>query len=443
MIAAAVWATAAHAADTERPNIIVILADDLGLGDLGCYGGDVAATPHLDALASRGIRFTQYYSASPICSPSRAGLITGMAPARWNLTSYLQTRQGNRGCEQADFLDPEAPSLPRALKQAGYGTAHIGKWHLGGGRDVTDAPKFAAYGYDEHVGTYESPEPHPDITASNWIWSDKDKVKRWDRTRFFVDKTLDFLRRHPDQPCFVNLWLDDPHTPWVPSEMAEKRQSLGNLRAVLTELDRQVGRLLDELRRMGVEQNTLVIFTSDNGPLPTFERRRTAEMRGSKLSLYEGGIRVPIVAYWPGHIPAGKVDETTVLSALDLFPTLVSIAGAEMPERVRFDGEDMRQALLGTPRERKTALYWEYGRNAESFGYPKRPQDRSPNVAVRERNWKLLVNADRSGVELYDLGGDPQESKNMAAANAGAANRLTKQALDWRKSLPRYDRRKR
>src|SRR5687768_6718399 len=254
------------AAET-RPHVVFILADDLGPGDLGCYGGTLTPTPHIDRLAKEGTRFTQYYSASPICSPSRAGLITGQFPARNRLTSFLQTRAGNRGCEQADFLDPKAPSLPRQLKAAGYATAHFGKWHLGGGRDVVDAPKFAAYGYDENAGTYESPEPHPDITATNWIWSDKDRVKRWDRSAFFVEKTLDFLRRRKDaKPCFVNLWPDDVHTPWVPVAGVAKEDTPRNLKGVLVEYDKQIGRLLAGLRELGIDQQTLVIFTSDNGP---------------------------------------------------------------------------------------------------------------------------------------------------------------------------------
>jgi len=141
-------------APAPRPHIVFILADDMGRGDLGCFGGTLAPTPSIDRLAAEGLRLGQYYSASPICSPSRAALITGMVPGRWRITSYLQDRKGNRGCGQADFLDPAAPSLPRALKAAGYATAHFGKWHLGGGRDVRDAPKFAAYGCDEHAGTW-------------------------------------------------------------------------------------------------------------------------------------------------------------------------------------------------------------------------------------------------------------------------------------------------
>src|ERR1035437_7643351 len=328
---------AAEAAPT-RPNILFILSDDMGYGDIGCFGGKFAPTPNLDRLAREGIRFTQYYSVAPICSPSRAGLTTGMFPARWNITSFLQTRAGNRACEQADFLDPRAPSLARTLKAAGYATGHFGKWHMGGGRDVTNAPLFAAYGFDEHASTYESPEPHPDITATNWIWSPHDKVKRWDRTAFFVDKTLDFLRRHRGQPCFVNLWPDDVHTPWVPNQErlglypngpAEERK----FRAVLDEYDRQMGRLFTGLKELGLEGQTLVIFTSDNGPLPSFRGSRSGGLRGSQLSLYEGGIRMPFIVRWPGHTPAGRLDDQAVLAATDLFSSLCAIAGVELPDR--------------------------------------------------------------------------------------------------------------
>lgn len=426
-----------RSASASPPNIIFIYADDLGPGDLGCYGGKIVPTPNIDRMATEGTRFTQYYSASPICSPSRCGVLTGNFPARWRITSYLQTKAGNRACEQADFLDPKAPSLPRTLKGAGYATAHFGKWHLGGGRDVVDPPKFSAYGYDEHAGTWESPEPHPDITATNWIWSPKDKVKRWDRTGFFVDKTLSFLERNPGKPCFVNLWLDDPHTPWVPSASAAEGNGIGNLREVLAENDRQVGRLLEGLKTLHLDEKTLVIFASDNGPLPTFDGDRTVGLRGSKMSLYEGGIRLPFIARWPGVVPAGRVDETTLISAIDLFPTFCKLAEAPLPSEASLDGEDRSRALRGEPQHaRKAPLFWEYGRNETSFAYPKRKGDRSPNLAVRDANWKYLVYADGTREELYDLAVDPKETKNCVAEHPEVAKRLQEQLLAWRRSLP-------
>ncbi len=423
-----------------RPNIIVLLADDLGWGDVACYGGKMP-TPHLDAMAREGTRFTQFYVASPICSPSRAGLLTGQFPARWRITSYLQTRKGNRACEQADFLATNAPSLPRVLKGAGYATAHIGKWHLGGGRDVTNAPKFAAYGYDLGFGTYESPEPHPDLTATNWIWSPRDKVKRWERSRWMVDRTLDFLRAHPNQPCFVNLWFDDVHTPWLPSRDVQDDTSLrgdtrANLRPVLADMDREIGRLLATLRETGAASNTLVVFLGDNGPLPTFQQQRTAGLRGSKLSLYEGGVREPFIAWWPGRVPAERVDTNSVLSALDLFPTLARLAGARIPSDVSADGQDISTALLGQSMTRAKPLFWEYGRNTSSFAFPGIAHNRSPTVAMRDGPWKLLVNADGSGAELYDVVRDPEESRNVISAQPQVAERLTRAALAWRKSIP-------
>ena len=443
--ALAVAAVQGPAAADPRPNIVLILADDLGPGDLG---PPIAPTPNLDRMAREGARLGRYYSAAPICSPSRCGLLTGQSPARWRITSYLQTRAGNRDCEQADFLDPAAPSLPRALKASGYATAHVGKWHLGGGRDVVAPPKFAAYGYDLGLGTWESPEPAPDLTARDWIWSAVDPAKRWERTGWMVDRTLGFLRDHPDRPCFVNLWLDDPHTPWVPSADDEKPEPNGRatgrgdtperLKGVMVELDRQVGRVLDALRdRPAGSRPTLVLFLSDNGPLPPFPNQaRTKGLRGSKLSLYEGGIRLPFLAWGPGLVAAGKGNDATVLTAFDLFPSLCRIAGADLPAGYKADGEDLAPAILGQGEPaRSRPVFWEYGRNARSFGYPA-PRNRSPNLATLEGDWKLLVNADGSGVELYDLKKDPRETTNRADQEPEIAARLKESALRWRRSMP-------
>ena len=425
----------------EKPNIIFLLTDDMGYGDVGCYGGNFVPTPNIDRLATEGTRFTQFYAASPVCSPSRTGFLTGMYPARWRITNYLQTRKGNRDSEQADFLDPKAPSIGRAMKAAGYATGHFGKWHMGGGRDVTNAPPFSAYGFDEHASTYESPEPDPNITATNWIWSAYDKVKRWDRSAYFVDRTLDFLKRHKNQPCYINLWPDDVHTPWVPegTDIQKRRhendESEPNFKAVLAEYDKQVGRLLKGLQDLGIDKHTLLVFSSDNGPMPAFRGRRTGGLRGSKISLYEGGTRMPLIVRWPGHIPAGRLDDKTIMIGVDFFPTFCKIAGASLPDGAAFDGEELSACFFGTSTNRKSPLLWEYGRNA-AFGYPRIQHDRSPNVAIRDGKWKLLVNADGSDVQLFDLESDRNEDRNIAAEKPEIAARLKNTALQWRKELP-------
>ncbi len=427
-----------------KPNVVIVFVDDFGWGDPSCYGNTLAKTPHTDRLANEGVRFTQGSVASPICSPSRCGILTGQFPARWKITSYLQTKAGNRACEMADFLDPKAPTLPRMLKEAGYATAHVGKWHLGGGRDVTDAPKFAAYGYDLGLGTYESPEPAAALGLKTTPWGPADKlepqqVPRHERSRWMVDQTLAFVTKAGDNPAFVNLWLDDTHTPFAPSpEQLKAVKAEGDTpakaryKAVLVALDVQIGRLLDGLKGT----NTLVLLIGDNGASPPFERERGGGLRGQKLSLYEGGIRVPFVAWWPGHAKAGVVNTKTVIAATDLFPTLANICGAKLPTGYAADGEDLTAAIRGESPVRTKPLFWEYGRNDKSFAYPKDATHRSPNVAVRDGDWKLLVNADGTGAELYDLAHDRNEEKNLAADKPAVAKRLTELALKWRKSLP-------
>jgi arylsulfatase A-like enzyme len=431
--------------DTARntPNIIIILTDDMGYSDLSCDGGRYS-TPNIDRLAKEGTLFTHYYSAAPICSPARVSLLTGMEPSKWNITTFEQTTQGNKAADQAPYLNPIAPSLARTLKDVGYVTGHFGKWHMGGGRDVYFAPPFSAYGFDEHSSTYESPDPDPLLTATNWIWSPKDSIKRWERTAYFVDKTLDFLKRHKGKPCFVDLWPDDMHTPWVPNKEAQDQfpkgaNSEANFKLVLKEYDRQIGRLLGGLRKLGIANNTIVIFTSDNGPLPTFDGRRSGGKRGSKLSLYEGGTNLPFIVRWPGHVAAGKVDTTSVISSLDIFPTLASIVGISMPTRFSFDGIDRKEVWLDHPSsERGKTMYWDYGSHGKesAFHYP-RGRDHSPNLAIRQGQWKLLINYDGSGMELYNIVRDPKETNNLVGIHKDIAERLEKQLILWRNNQPK------
>ncbi|MBO9152213.1 sulfatase [Chitinophaga sp. GCM10012297] len=427
----------------DKPNIIFILTDDMGFSDIGCFGGQFVPTPNIDRIAKNGRKFTQYYSAAPICSPSRAGLLTGMYPGRWNFATYLDNKKHNRNAQQADFLDPSAPSIARFFKNAGYATGHFGKWHLGGGRDVQNAPGFEQYGYDEHAGTYESPAPDPLITATNWIWSDKDSIKRWDRTKYFVDKTLDFLGRRKGQPCFVNLWPDDVHTPWVPrkdpehaDEYPKNREEEAAFKLVLKEYDVQIGRLLDGLKKLGIEKNTIIIFTSDNGPLPSFRGSRAAGLRGTKLSLYEGGINMPFIISWPGHIPAGTVDSSSFVNAIDMVPSLAKICRVPLPKNFPGDGIDRSRALLGKPSARNREMYWEYGRNDIAYKYP-RGKDKSPNLATRSGDWKLIMNNDGSDVQLYNIKKDRAEANNVAGSEPAVVAKLKDKLLRWWNGLPK------
>jgi arylsulfatase A-like enzyme len=204
---------------------------------------------------------------------------------------------------------------------------------------------------------------------------------------------------------------------------------------VLAELDHQMGRLFTGLRELGLHESTLVVFTSDNGAHPNYRGKRNGGLRGRKTCLYEGGIRMPCLVRWPGHVPAGKVDETSVWSGLDLFPTVCALAGVACPPEPALDGEDRSGVLLGTPSARRRPLSFEYGRNEAAFAYPT-GRERSPQLAVRDGQWKLLVNADGSGAELYDVVADPRETRDLAADQPALAARLKDLVLAWRRSLP-------
>jgi arylsulfatase A-like enzyme len=427
----------------SKPNIIVILTDDMGLSDIDTYGGHFVPTPNIDRLAKAGMKLDQYYSAAPVCSPSRVGILTGMHPSKWKITNYLAAKAHNKRAEQADFLDPGAPTITRFFKNAGYVTGHFGKWHMGGGRDVKNAPNFDLYGIDEHASTYESPDPDPIITATDWIWSDKDSVKRWDRTKYFVDKTLAFMKKNKGKPCFVNLWPDDVHTPWVPlpegnakGKFPANAEQEETFKLVLKEYDVQIGRLLDGLKEMGMDKNTIVIFTSDNGPLPSFRGSRSAGLRGTKLSLYEGGIRMPFLISWPGHIPVGKVDSKSEINALDLLPTLAKMANVPLPGNYIGDGIDRSKVFFGKPSSRNKTMFWEYGRNTAGFNYPP-GNNKSPNLALRSDKWKLLMNNDGTEVELYDIINDKNETSNLASQEKKTTDKLKQQLAQWWSKVPK------
>ena len=428
---------AAAPARAAKPNVLFILTDDMGWGDPGSFGNKEMATPNIDRLAHEGMRVTQFYVASPICSPSRVAYTTGCFPARWRINDYLHSSAGNKAHECVDWLDPKAPTLARTLHDAGYATAHFGKWHMGGGRDVQDAPWPKEYGFDEHHVNCEGCGPRIEDYGSAKPEKVQDKMlARYEFTGFWADKAMDFMHRHKDSPFYVDLWPQDVHTPHVPDPeelpfVTNTPVPHQNFNAVLRRYDRELGRVLDFLKTEGLEENTIVVFASDNGPQPSFKRQRTRGLRGMKWSLYEGGIREPFLVRWPGHIPAGATDSSTVLGSVDLFPTICALTGVPCPQG-RTTGRSRCQHA-SSPARRPCAANRCFGNTAASpiTCIPKEPGARSPNLAIRDGKWKLLVNADGVGAELYDLVADPKETRNLVSESPDEAKRLGDAVLAW------------
>lgn len=450
-------AAGAPCAQAARPpNMILILADDLGYGDLSCFGGEIP-TPNLDRLASQGTRFTQAYVAAPICSPSRVGITTGQFPARRLIFSYLDSRAKQRQLGMRDYLDPSAPVMARAFHEAGYATGHFGKWHLGGGRDVDDAPHPKAYGFDESLTSFEGlgdrilPPSRLSDMSEKLGQGRITRVQKHEMTEMFVDRAIEFMGKNAGRPFYIQLWPDDVHDPFQPkpallAKYADRYAANKYMRqfaAVLEEMDRQIGRLVDSVDRQGLAENTLIVFLGDNGPTawPYYYKEgfpppgSTAGLRGRKWSLYEGGIRTPLVARWKGRIPAGRVNRKSVVSSVDFFPTFCALAGVKPPPAA-FDGEDMSPAFLGRKQQRRKELFWEYGRSPEGYPYPGLEDDRSPNLALRSGPWKALVNADGSRLELYNLSQEQKERTNLAEREKARAAEMKRRLLEWRKSLP-------
>jgi arylsulfatase A-like enzyme len=439
-----------------QPNIIFIFIDDMGYADLSSFGNRKIQTPNIDRLAAEGIRFTNFYANAPLCSPSRVAVMTGQYPARNGVHAVLATRKRNEKYGMADFLAPSAPSLGRAMKGAGYVTAHFGKWHMGGGRDVGDAPRPQAYGFDESLVSFEGLgdrlliKGHGLSEASAKLGQGKISwVEKHEQTPIYVDRTIDFIRRHKEEPFYIHLWPNDVHDPFNPKQAHQEHFGYyannpyeQDFLAVLYQLDQQIGRLLDVLDALKLTENTLVVLTSDNGPTdwPRYYEQYFAPpgsadpFRGRKWSLYEGGIREPFMARWPGQIPAGVTNDSTVMHAADLFPTLCRLAGVALPQ-MDFDGEDMSKALRGEGQQRTKPVFWEYGRD-DSYMKPGNPRFVSPNLAMREGQWKLLVNDDGTQLGLYNLLKDHAETNNVAEKYPAIAKQMRQQLLEWRRTLP-------
>lgn len=439
----------------ERPNIIFVFIDDMGYGDLSCYGNEDIQTVNIDRLAAEGVRFEQFYVASPICSPSRVGITTGQYPARHLIHSYLNSRERNRERGMRDFLDPEAPAVARIFRDAGYATAHFGKWHMGGGRDVDDAPLPQAYGFDESLVSFEGlgdrilpPGGLSEQSRALGRGAIRDVAKH-EMTEIYVDRAIDFIERNRNKSFYLHVWLNDVHDRFFPKpELLAKFERFAanpyrqRYFAVIDEMDRQLGRLFRKVDELGLGEETLLVLASDNGP--TAWKRyydegfdppgKTNGLRGRKWSLYEGGIREPLIVRWTGNAPSGRTNSTTVVNSVDLLPTFCSLADLPVPD-AGLDGVDMSAAFRGERPTRAQPLFWEYGRDP-SYLRPGLESDRSPALAVRDGNWKLLMNTDGSGVELYDFKNGFDETHNLAEQEPGVASRLRASLFRWWQSIP-------
>lgn len=426
----------------EKPNILFIFADDWGWGDLSCHGHPYVKTPNIDRLAREGTDFHRFTVASGVCSPSRTAVMTGHFPARYNIDGHFAWVPSNAKRNMPDWLSPKAPLLPRILQQAGYATAHFGKWHLANNM-IPDSPLPSAYGYDEYGAFNCAGEQMP-------VHEDARKAIA------FIEKS-----GREKKPFFINLWLHEPHTPfhtvpkyeWRFREMESKADAI--YASVLSHADDRIGEVLDALDRLQMTDDTLVIFSSDNGPARATGPAKlelsydtatgagwgigaakgiTGGRKGYKAALFEGGIGVPFIARWPGKIGAGKVDKTSLLSAVDLLPTFCEIAKASLPASYRPDGLSQVEVLLGKPSSRRSKpLFWKV---KGAWPPPKSRPDHWVSYAVVHENWKLLTNRDASHVELYDLAADPYEEADLRERKPEVARKLMNQVEAWKSSLP-------
>lgn len=415
-------ARAADAAPTRKPNVIVIVADDLGYADPGFQGGKEIPTPHLDALAKSGTRFTNGYVSCPVCSPTRAGLVTGRYQQRFG----HEHNPGGGGVREDFGLPLTETTVANALKSAGYTTGIVGKWHLG------FAPQFNPLerGYDEFVGFLGGAHPYLlDQAKGEPILRGRDTV---DEREYLTDaigrEAVDFVQRHHDKPFYLQVTFNAVHNPLqAPAKYEDRFSQISDPRhrtyaAMLSALDDNVGRVLDKLRELKLEEGTLIAFISDNGGPPA-NTSSNGPLHGSKGSVWEGGIRVPFVLSWKGHVPAGATYDHPVIS-LDISATAAAVADAKLGGDKPVDGVNLLPYVThqqqGAPHER---LYWRFGQQS----------------AIRQGQYKLVKLADEPA-KLFDLAADLGETKDLASAEPQRLAELSSAFASWNAELeqPRW-----
>jgi arylsulfatase A-like enzyme len=425
-------------AAAPRPNVIFVLADDLGYGDLSSYGATDIATPNIDRLGHEGIRFTGFYSAGNTCSPSRAALMTGRYPPRSGLNAVLfhDTPEG---------LPASEITIAELLRDAGYQTAMVGKWHLGN----TDEFMPWSHGFTEFFGV-----PHSNDEANFFVYDGRRRIpEAVDQSRLlrrYTDRALDFIGRaaQAGEPFFLYFAANAPHVPLYPSAEFAGRSRRGTYGDVVQELDASVGELLAKVVELGIDGETLVIFSSDNGPWLAMRDwgGSAGILRGGKTGTFEGGHRVPAAARWPGKIRPG-IEVSELADMMDWLPTLVDLAGARLPDDRAIDGRSLTPVLLGTGTRDVTPFFY------LRLRIPLADQHHEIG-AVRDGRWKLhlprggypaflepLMKTElyRHGVMLFDLETDPGEQEDVAAEHPEVVDRLTKLIAAFDASLSPAD----
>lgn len=431
----------------SKPNFIVFLTDDQGYGDLSCMGATDFRTPHLDRLARDGVRFTDWYSNSPVCSPSRASLLTGRYPGNAGVRAILA------GHRTATGLPSTTPTLATALRQQGYQTYLSGKWHLG----MQEASRPHHHGFDHwygflagcidyysHIFYWGMNQPGPGINPTHDLWEDGEE--RWDNGHYFTEaiteKAIQYLRHAvaDERPFFLFVSYNAPHYPMhAPPAYMERFAHLPwdrqVMAAMLSAVDDGVGQIMAEVERLGMAENTCTFFTADNGPsretrnwldgtLDPYYGGSAGKLKGHKFSLYDGGIRVPGILHWPGHVPAGQVLDTPCAS-MDIFPTFLNAAGSDLNE-YEVDGFDILPHVADGKPLPERAIFWEM----------------QAQTAVRRGPWKLVLNGQlvegappEDDVHLAHIVNDMGEQTNLYQAESAITQELTALAQEWRDGI--------
>lgn len=434
----------------DRPNIILFLADDLGYGDLSCFGSPAVETPHLDRLAKEGMKSTRFYAASAVCSPTRASVLTGRYPLRFGITKHFNDRNM--------WLPESATTVAELLKTAGYNTAHVGKWHLGGlhvdaqGKRMDNQPGPQQHGFDFYQTQIEQQPLRSRMGRDRTLFRqggtvlmrNGKKIGKDDPyySKHFTDANGDYAAKLIEKlstekkPFFINLWWLVPHKPYEPAPephwSATKADGISEdqhrFRSMMQHMDAKVGQILKKLDDLKIADNTLVLFTSDNGA--AFEGF-IGKLKGGKTDLHDGGIRVPMIVRWPAAIQAGQTTDAFGHTN-DLLPTFCEAAGIKLPSELPIDGLSLLPHMKGKPApsdETRGTVFWQLNLYKSIQRHYPKPKPYATEVAMRGK-WKMLALGGKP-VELFDIESDPNEQRNVLDDHPDLVASLTGQLKDW------------